>query len=248
MAALLFAPAWQARAGHILSTSRQTYASFTTLTPLPEGDTLVIGFLGGWEKWDDPNRGVRKFALRLRSMNLTGVHVETVENHRRELALELVRRALDRNHDGRLDEWERQSARIILYGQSFGAAAVNKLSRELNQRSVPVLLIVQVDSVGLGDGLVPANVRRAMNLFQKNDCFMIRGEDDFRAEDSTKTQILGNERWNYAGKTVNLAGAHWYQKLFRNAHVKMELDPEVWSIVETIILRELRPPAIVRGP
>ena len=75
----------------------QKFSDFTTPIPIPEGDTLVIGFLGGWEKWDEPKRGVRKFALRLRAKNLPGVHIETVENHRREIALELVEKAFDRD-------------------------------------------------------------------------------------------------------------------------------------------------------
>jgi hypothetical protein len=38
---------------------------------------LIIGFMGGREAWDNHQRGVRKLALKLRSMNLPGVHVET---------------------------------------------------------------------------------------------------------------------------------------------------------------------------
>ena len=228
-----------ARAIPIVAKPKQTFATFATPTPLPQGSVLIIGFLGGWEKWDDAHRGVRKFALRLREKNLPGVYVETVENHHRELAVELVKRALDRNHDGVLDDNERRSARVILFGQSFGGAAVNKCSRELEALGVPVLLSVQVDSVGRDAGLVPANVRRAVNFYQKNDAFFIRGEDDFRAADPRKTEILGNFRWNYSGKNVDLSDGHWYQKVFHNAHVKMEQDPELWDAVEPYILREI---------
>jgi hypothetical protein len=217
----------------------QKYSDLKTKTPIPEGETLIIGFLGGWEKFDDPNRGVRKFALRLRAMNLPGVHVETVENHSRSVALQLVKDAFDRNPDGKLTEDETRNARLILYGQSFGGAAVNKLSKELEPLGVPVLLSIQIDSVGSGDGDVPANVRRAVNFYQKNDHFGIRGEDDFRAADPQKTEILGNYKFDYSNKKVDLTGAHWYQKLFKNAHVKMELDPEVWFAVEKLILAEL---------
>lgn len=228
-----------ARATSIVTMPKQTFDTFTAPTPLPEGGVLVIGFLGGWEKWDDPHRGVRKFALRLQAKDLPGVHVETVENHRRELAVELVKKAFDRNGDGVLDENEGRSARVILFGQSFGGAAVNKCSRELEALGVPVLLSVQVDSVGHGDGLVPANVRRAVNFYQKNDPFFIRGEDAFRAADPQKTEILGNFRWNYSRKKVDLSDGHWYQKILRNAHVKMEQDPELWDAVEPYILREV---------
>jgi hypothetical protein len=218
----------------------QRFSDFTTKTPLAEGDTLIIGFLGGWEEWNDEGRGVRKFALRLRERKLPGVHVETVENRRRDIALELVKKVFDRNQDGALSEDETKSVRVIVFGQSFGGAAVNKFSRDLKPLSVPVLLSIQIDSVGAGDGDVPANVRRAVNFYQKNDHFFIRGEDDFRAEDPQKTEILGNYKYDYSKKKVDLATAHWYQKLFRNAHVKMEHDPDLWAAVEKLILAELQ--------
>jgi hypothetical protein len=80
---------------------------------------------------------------------------------------------------------------LILYGQSFGGAAVVKLARELEVMGVPVLLTVQVDSVGRGDGIIPANVARAANLFQRNGLF-IRGEPKIRAQDPSRTTIIGN--------------------------------------------------------
>jgi hypothetical protein len=240
MAVLLVLAPVLVRAASIAASPKQTYKSFTTRTPLREGDVLVIGFLGGWEKWDDPGRGVRKFALRLRAMNLPGVHVETVENHQRHLAIELIKNALDRNHDKKLDDTEKHSARIIFYGQSFGGAAVNKASRELEELGVPVLLMVQIDSVGKDDDQVPSNVRRAVNFFQRNDYVpYLRGEKNFRATDPAKTEILGNFQLDYGKKKVDLSDAHWYQKMFRNPHVKMEQDPELWKQVEKFVLAEI---------
>ncbi|MBI3663569.1 MAG: hypothetical protein HY234_11050 [Acidobacteria bacterium] len=218
----------------------QKFSDFTTPTPIPEGDTLIIGFLGGWEKWDEPTRGVRKFALRLRAKNLPGVHIETVENHRREIALELVRKAFDHNGDGKLSEEEARSARLIVFGQSFGGAAVNKLCKELRPLGVPVLLAVQIDSVGVDDAEVPSNVRRAVNFFQRDDYFFIRGERELRAEDAAQTEILGNYQYKYRGKKVDLSDGRWYQKIFRNAHVKMEQDPDVWAKVEELISAEIQ--------
>ena len=142
-----------AKAGHT-ALGPQKFSDFTAATPLAEGDTLVIGSLGGWEKWNEPKRGVRKFALRLREKNLPGVHVDTVENRRRGIALELVKKAFDRDGDSQLSAEEAGSARLILFGQSFGGAAVNKLSKELKPLGVPVLLSVQIDSVGVKDAEV----------------------------------------------------------------------------------------------
>ena len=213
----------------------QRYQDFTTPTPLKEGDFLIIGFMGGRESWNSHRRGVRKLALKLRAANLPGVHVETVENNKRRLAVELIRNAFDNDRDGRLGERERGAARVIVYGQSLGGAAVVKLARQLKEMGVPVLLTVQVDSVGRGDKLIPSNVTRAANLFQR-DGLLIKGERDIRPEDPGKTAIIGNFKFDYGGKKIDLSEVSWPERLFQIAHSKMDHDPEVWGLVERIIL------------
>jgi hypothetical protein len=213
----------------------QRYQDFTTPTPLGESHTLIIGFMGGRESWDNHKRGVRKLALKLRARKLPGVHVETVENKKRGLAVELIRNAFDRDRDGRLDERERASVRVIIYGQSFGGAAVVKLARQLKQMGVPVLMTLQVDSVGRGDKVIPSNVARAANLFQR-DGLLIKGEREISAEDPTTTTIVGNFNFDYDGKKIDLSEVSWLKRLFQTAHTKMDHDPEVWALAERLIL------------
>jgi len=217
---------------------RQRYPQFTTSTPIGTQDILVLGFMGGRERWDS-DRSVRRLALKLKSMNLPKVSVETVENTRRSLAMRLVRNALDRNLDGELDSSERASAKIILYGHSFGGAAVVKFARQLNNEGIPVLLTVQVDSVGLGDSEIPSNVTSASNLFQLNG-YLIRGEPLIHAADPGATRIIENTRYDYASKRVDLTGVSWVKKAFRVAHTRMEYDPDVWSRVERLILEAIK--------
>jgi hypothetical protein len=213
----------------------QRYQDFITNTPLKVNDVLIIGFMGGRESWDNDKRGVRKLALRLRAMNLPGVHVETVENRKRKLAIKLIRNAFDRDRNSVLDKHERNSARLIVYGQSFGGAAVVKLARQLQEIDLPVLLTIQVDSVGRGDKKIPSNVNRAANLFQRNGLF-IKGEREIRPEDPGKTIIIGNFRFDYNEKEIDLSEVSWVKRLFQTAHTKMDHDPEVWSLVEKLIL------------
>jgi hypothetical protein len=225
----------------------QTYESFTTPTPLGEGETLVVGFMGGREPWDNPMHVVRRIALSLRSKGLPGVHVETVENRKRRLAVELVRHAFDRDRNGRLDEHERGSARVVVYGQSFGGAAVLKFARELDEIGVPVLLAVQMDSVGRDDRVVPPNVARAANLFQR-DGLVIRGEPEIVAADPERTVVLGNFEYDYRDKAIDVSQVSWFKKLFRVAHTKFEHDPEVSAKVEALIMSDLRPADAAPGP
>ena len=214
---------------------RQRYQHFTTPTPLSQNQILILGFMGGWQRWYKDNRRVRRLALKLRSMNDPDILVETVENKKRDLAIELIVNAFDRNRDGSLDQHERASARLIIYGQSFGGAAVVKLARQLEKMGVPVALTVQIDSVGRGDRMIPSNVARAANLYQKNG-FLIRGEPDIKAENPARTRILGNFRFDYSDKKIDLSRVSFQKKAFRVAHTKMEYDPDVWAKVEELIL------------
>jgi hypothetical protein len=236
LAALVLSAAFLAAAYAMFS--RQRYETFISPTPFAAGECLVLGFLGGLEAWDSPTQGVRQLALALRARNLPGVHVETVEERKRALALELIRRAFDRNYDGVLDDQERRSVRLVLYGMSFGGAAVVKLARQLEAIDVPVLLTVQVDSVGLDDAVIPANVAAAANLYQ-TDGFFVRGERTIRAADAAKTVILGNYRFAYRDKKIDLSAVPWYKLVFRVAHSKMNADPDVWAKAAELILNAI---------
>ena len=213
----------------------QRYSDFIITTPLRNEEFLILGFMGGREPWNNHKRGCRKLALKLRSMDLPGVQVETIENKKRDLAIELILNAFDRNQDGDLDKTERSTARLILYGQSFGGAAVVKLARQLQELDIPVLLTVQINSVGIGDGIIPSNVSLAANLFQRNG-WIIRGEPSIRAEDPRKTQVIANFEFDYSEKAIDLSEVSWFKRLFRTAHTKMDFDPDVWSEVEKMIL------------
>ena len=85
--------------------STQSYVHFSTPTPLRDQETLIIGFMGGRDSWRNTEVGVGRMAQRMRDHHLPGVHVETVENRKRDLAVRLVRESLDVNGGGRLGEW-----------------------------------------------------------------------------------------------------------------------------------------------
>jgi hypothetical protein len=196
---------------------------------------LILGFMGGREPWDNADRNVRKLALKLRSMSDPQICVETIENKKRALALELINNSFDRNRDGMLDEQELAGVRLIIYGQSFGGAAVVKLARQLKKRNIPVALTVQVDSIGRGDKVIPSNVSRAANLFQRNGWF-IRGEPEIKAEEPASTTIVGNFKFDYSHRRIDVSKVPFMKKAFRVAHTEMEYDPEVWAKVEELIV------------
>jgi hypothetical protein len=218
----------------------QQYHHFSIPTPIDENQTLILGFLGGRENWDDSSRGVRQLAMKIDSMNLPDVHIETLENRKRDLAIELIQNSFDSNRDGYLDERERNKARLIMFGHSLGGAAVVKLSHNLRDLGIPVLLTVQIDSVGFtyDDHVIPSNVKSAANLYQL-DGWLLVGEDEIVPEDSEKTKIIANLKFDYKNKEVDMSGVPWERRLLSVPHSKMDADPEVWSTVEQLILSEI---------
>ncbi|HKD51430.1 MAG TPA: hypothetical protein VKB90_11545 [Candidatus Acidoferrum sp.] len=213
-----------------------------SLTPPPGPPVIVVGFVGGVVKPDDPIRGEVKLAEHLRAEFPSGVYVETFENRRRETALQVILTHLGADRSGLLSENEKRQARIILYGHSWGGAAMLELARELDRRKVPVLLTVQVDSVKrfrTDDSVIPPNVARAANFYQPNG--MIHGQEEIRAANPTKTQILGNFRFNYKEHPLHCKEYPWYDRTFAKTHTEIDCDPAVWSRVEALIRQQIPP-------
>jgi len=217
----------------------QTFSDFTIPLPVRTGDTLVLGIVGGWERWDAPQRGVRRTALELRRLGLPGVWVETVENHRMELAQELIERAFDVDRSGKLDPAEIAAARIVIYGQSLGGRASLRLCRWLHDKGIRVLLVVLIDSYGRDSYTVPPNVMAAANLFQR-DFGPVRGARAILAEDASKTRIYGNWVYRYRGREIPMPGEPWTRKWFLGGHLKMEYDPEPWARVCDLVVQTVQ--------
>lgn len=197
---------------------------------------IVIGFVGGYVRRDDSVHSAVQVGERLRKDYPGGVHIEVIENHHREQANREIGRLLDVNHDGKLSSDEKNNARIILYGHSWGASEAVTLARELEKEGIPVLLTVQVDSIakrGENDRLIPANVAEAANFFQAEG--FLHGETHIRAADPLRTHIIGNFRFSYKANPLDCKEYPWYDRLFVKAHTEIECDPRVWSQVEALI-------------
>jgi hypothetical protein len=206
-----------------------------TPQPVPESSCLIVGFLGGRDAWNDESKGVRQMAVRLKSTD--DLFAETFENRRRDVALDFVVQALDRDRSGEVGPHESRDVTTVVYGQSFGGAAVVKFARQLQKLRIPIHLTVQIDSVGLGDGTIPANVKYAANLYQDNGWF-ISGEHPIDAANPSQTVILGNWKFDYdqpPGVDISVEDLPWHKTAFRVAHAKMDRDPRVWALAEELV-------------
>jgi len=209
----------------------------------PSSSTIVMGFVGGFVHHDDSRHSVVQLGAKLRSDYSAAVYAETFENNKREQAYAEVLRLLDTNHDGGLSDAEKHAARIILYGHSWGASAAIALARRLEKEGIPVLLTIQVDSIMKNhedDSLIPANVAEAANFYQPQS--FLHGQNAIRAADPARTRILGNFRFDYAGKPAACVNAYpWWERHVMKPHIEIECDPKVWNQVESLIRAKLPP-------
>jgi hypothetical protein len=149
---------------------------------------------------------------------------------------------LDTDRDATLSLREKQNARIILYGHSWGASETVALARELQADGIPALLTVQVDAVpkiGQGSTLIPNNVAEAVNFFQVHG--LVHGEREIRAADPARTRIIGNFRLDYTSNSLRCDGCPWLARTFMKSHIQIECDPHVWNQVEDLIRSKLPP-------
>jgi hypothetical protein len=218
-----------------------------------EPPAIVIGFVGGFIKHDDPVHSEVQLAARLRKEYPTGVDVETFESHRGEKAHQKILKLLDADHNGTLTVEEKNNAQIILYGHSWGGSETVTLARALEKDGIPVLLTLQVDSVskpGSNDTIIPANVAQAANFYQSHG--LLHGHHDILAADPARTRIIGNFRFDYEKSSLKCSEYPWYDRIFVKPHTQIECDPMVWNQVESLIRSNLPPqPAqssIARAP
>jgi len=215
----------------------------TTVLPRTQvPPAIVIGFVGGFIKRDNLVHSEVQLAARLRKAYPVGVDVETFESYRGEKARKKVLDLLDSNRDGTLTPDEKQNARIIIYGHSWGGSEAIDLARELEKDGIPVLLTIQVDSISKihqNDELIPANVIQAANFYQSNG--LLHGQSEIRAADPTRTNIIGNFRFDYKASPYHCDDYPWYDRLFVKSHTQIECDPRVWKQAESLIRSDLTP-------
>jgi hypothetical protein len=210
--------------------------SLFTANFLSASQLLVIGFVGGRIASDNNIHQEVQFANRLRKEYPKDLAVDVFANHSGPRAHQAILRLLDTDNNGALSADEKAQARIILYGHSWGASEAVTTARALERDGIPVLLTIQVDSVskrGEDDGLIPANVAQAINLYELDG--FLHGRAQIVAADPLRTRILGNFKFDYKTKSANCKDYPWFARLFMRPHIEMESDPKVWSRVESLI-------------
>jgi hypothetical protein len=96
-------------------------------------------------------------------------------------------------------EAARAGNRIVLIGHSMGADAAAKIACRLEAENIPVELLIGLDPTRFGCPAVPANVKRALCFFQKEE---LLGRGNFSGSESFRGQLL-NERVSVGHKEMD---------------------------------------------
>jgi pimeloyl-ACP methyl ester carboxylesterase len=201
---------------------------------------IVVGFVGGFAKRDDAKHPEVQFAAHLRIRYSSQIHAEVFSNHEGQKALRQVLRLLDADGDGTLTRIEKEQAKIIIYGHSWGASETVAFARELGQRGIPVLLTIQLDSIakpGQEDSMIPPNVAKAVNFYQPRG--LLHGRPEISAAEPARTRIIGNFRMTYQNHPINCDNYPWLARTFNKPHHEIENDPRVWNQAASLIDSEL---------
>jgi len=207
---------------------------------------VVIGFVGGFVHTDDLRHSEVQIARQIRRRYSDRVQVRVFENRQEREARNFVLDWLSGAEDRTRSSGASTGTPIILFGHSWGASAAVSLARELQQRGVPVSLIIQVDSiskVGEDNSVIPDNVAEAVNFYQPDG--VLHGRSKITAADPSRTRILGNFRFKYEKEPAECGSYPWYDRLLFKGHTAIECDPRVWSQIEDLIKVRLTdvPPA-----
>lgn len=197
---------------------------------------IVIGFVGGFARGDDQKHPEVQFAELLRKRYGSEIFAAVYANHEGRKALDAVLHLLGSNEKSAASSTEKDNPRILLFGHSWGAAEVVIFARELGKMGIPVFLTIQVDSIakpGRDDARIPANVARAINLYQSRG--PLHGQTEIFAVEPARTTILGNLHMTYEGRTINCDNYPWFPRTFNRPHHEIENDPRVWDLASSLV-------------
>jgi len=197
---------------------------------------IVVGFVGGFVRHDDLRHSEVQLARKLQASHPEHLRVAMFQNWHRKAAHQAILQWLDTGQDGHLTDEDKHGAQIILFGHSWGGAAVISLARELQQEKIPVLLTIQVDSIakpGHDDRVVPANVAYAVNFYQMRG--LLHGRPRLTAADPEQTNILGDFFQDYNKPAAECRQYPWLTRHLFPGHTAIECDPQVWSQIEDLI-------------
>jgi len=238
-----------AQPGHATSGRGRVSSESSAVLPSSQASPrdVVIGFLGGFVRHDEPHHPEVQLIQDLRQEYPNALYIGLFENRKVGVAYNTILNLLGKKEGDTHSDDKEPQARIVLFGHCWGASAVVSLSRRLERAGIPVTLTIQIDSVAKpfqNDWLIPANVLEAVNFYQTHG--LIRGRRKLVPADPAHTTILGNFLWEYKGEPAECHGFSWRGRLLSRGHTQIECDHDVWLQVKALLRRHLLNPLITQ--
>jgi hypothetical protein len=212
---------------------------------------LIVAFVGGLGTASFPPTMATPILNEVRALDLPGVCVKTVSTYWPWSATRWVRKQLDATRKARLipvqtpPGSQAQSRdlsaeptkisetgnhpRIIVFGYSLGASHAFRFARTMQREGKPIELLLTVDTKGPTKGIVPANVKKAANFYERwlYPFFypLYYGKKDVRAEDPATTKFLGNIQVLHAGHFTIVKASPARQLLCEAVRATFESEP-----------------------
>jgi hypothetical protein len=226
--------AWRSTPFKRVNTAAQIVADLPALNvPAPAGRIIFIGVHGGnpptWDdaEWFDPQQWLPYQTIDLQDHSAVTqiayhesvMHVAALQIGRQfPNSITLMIRGDSKVVSDLLDAIYCVGDRILLVGHSFGGAVVEELARDLKRRQIAVDALVYIESFW-SKGLVPNNVKRAVNFYVPVPFLLCRGLETIKAEDPSGTEAINIAVPNPQGPYGGLCAEH------RN----IDSDPRVWK-------------------
>ena len=226
----------------VCTLSGQTRISLAGRHEHPSTRPIIIGFVGGFVRSDDLRHSEVQLIQQMHATYGSRVRAKVFDNRHIKEAHRFILSALDTDNDSYLSAGERQHARIVLFGHSWGASAAVYLARDLQRDGIPVSLTVQVDSIqkhGEDDSVIPPNVHEAVNFYQTGG--ILHGRSQIRALDQSRTTILGNYGYRYQSEPAECSRYPWHDRFLFKGHTAIECDRRIWSEISALIQMQLAP-------
>jgi hypothetical protein len=199
---------------------RKTSRSVATNETTNRSECRIIyaGFVGALETSDHKASGVVQIRDMLRGPGYTDVCSNSFLPYTPSAALDWILTYFPSRTVLLTPEDWRSAPKIILVGHSTGGWAVLSVARQLRRRGIPVELTVQVDSVGITDLTIPANVK-ASAIFHARDILLFLTTKRLKLEDGKQTRLVAN---------VLVKGAN---------HLSITRDPRIGELIVKAIER-----------
>lgn len=215
---------------------RMVLADAGPALPAPDVPVVIVGFTGGREGRDADRSGVVRLGHSVADSAKDDPNV-TVRLYNNAEWPEAGRDILDIVQRSGVPA---SAPLVVAYGHSLGGGSIGRLARMLEAEGVDIDLAVYIDAFGVRNPRLPANIRQAVNFYQRTGLLRglpLRGKRKLIPEDPDATTLLGSYRMT---PDTPVFGWRWslMQPLLYRQHHRLAHDARIRDLLVTVAGRD----------